>query len=279
MMKRSLAAIAILVAVANGAVGREAPAALTAVKVTALGETGSTDLDATAGQIVLDTGNTKSYGFLGLNTRGDLPEFIQRYGHILGLQGRPGSREFDESWRSAAARSSELRDFQVEFHRRLIERGSSFLHQQGAPMLAGDPIVVAYVADIRIQYGWGLTEGHLREGLAASRTDPAVFMDTVDQSMRSNIGSNFRTYLAQYPDRLQALLNRIERRRRFAHQVAAEDHGRAGASAYAYRRTSATTQYVSDAQIYSELAQMFPQKASGNAPVRADELWPDAFGH
>lgn len=105
MALRSAAiAFAVFLVSANGVAARALTGPISAVQVTALGETGSIDLDATADQIVVDTANTRSYGFLGLNTRGDLPEFVRLYGNQLDLRGAPGSREFDQSWCEAARR-------------------------------------------------------------------------------------------------------------------------------------------------------------------------------
>lgn len=283
MRKRSAVIAAALLLVFHAeAQGRPAENALTAVKVTALGETGSTDLDAKADQIVLDTANTKSYGFLGLNTAGDLPEFIERYGASLGLSGRPGSVEFDASWREAALRSTALRDAQIEFHDYLISRGIQFLVDSGAPSLAGDPVVQAYVADIRVQYGWGLTQGHLENGLRASLQDRDLFLDAVDESMRARLGANFRTYLSQYPDRRQALLNRIDRRRHFSEKVVAEIQ----TGKTVTRRSIVSfegpiahpVRYVSLKDQDPLIRQMFGDPRGAEAPVTADELWPSAFG-
>lgn len=246
---------------------------LSGVKVTALGETGTTDLDAKSAQIVVDTGGTKSYGFLGLNTRGDLPEFLAEYGDRLGLRGRPGSREFDASWREAAARSTDLRDFQIEFHHRLSDRGARFLYEQGAPSLASNPVVLAYVADIRVQYGWSLTAGHVERGLAVSGDRPDAFLDAVDESLRSSVRSNFRSYLAQHPDRYRALLRRIEIRRQYAAQVAAGAGGDfSGGTTSLY-----PVRYIRLDDIEREIAALFFGPRDESDPVGADELWPQAF--
>lgn len=140
--------------------------------------------------------------------------------------------------------------------------------------LALDPIVQAYIADIRFQYGMILTLAHVAQGLAVSTTDRDRFLDAVDQSMHDRLDANFRTYIAQFPNRRQALFNRIDRRRKFSQQVVGRDLYGAALVMRNERNPIAQPRYTSLADLDADIAAMFSDPRGDYAPVRPDELWP-----
>lgn len=150
------------------------------------GETGrGHNFDAQSlGNISPDTHGSKSYGFMGLNSKsGSAAEFARRYGADLGLSAPPGSAEFDGQWRTASAqRSDAMRKAQMDhFRETQLQPVYSDLQKLGIPTaVASDPRVLTYFADRHVQMG-KLGQDNIVNAWQASGNDPVKFLHNIDQ--------------------------------------------------------------------------------------------------
>ena len=132
--------------------------------------------------ISADTGGSKSYGNLGLNSRsGSVTDFMRRYSQ-LGLTGTPGTPEFDASWRQVAAGNPQgLLAAERDYHSRTIS-GPAVQSLQGIgipPEVASHPAVTAYFSDRAVQQGVGSIRAQQDRILGAYRQsggDPTRFI-------------------------------------------------------------------------------------------------------
>jgi hypothetical protein len=185
---------------------------LSPLDMVAIGETGRPGSERQA-QIASDTAGSKSYGILGLNSRSGSAATFAKENPELGLTAVPGTADFDNQWRVAAAiKGDALAKAQQNYYDTHVVPGvRADLEGAGvSSAIASNPRVAAYMADRRVQMG---TVG-LQSALdaAAGSTSPEAFIAAVSQADRANVDSNFQTYLAQYPGNRQGLLNRIDRR-------------------------------------------------------------------
>jgi hypothetical protein len=150
------------------------------------GETGrGHNFDAhSLGNISPDTHGSKSYGFMGLNSKtGSAAEFARRYGPDLGITAQPGSPEFDAQWRAAAAQRPEaMRVAQMDhFKQTQLQPVYEDLQRWGIPSdVATDPRVQAYFADRHVQMG-KLGLQHAAQAWQASGGDPERFLRNMNQ--------------------------------------------------------------------------------------------------
>jgi hypothetical protein len=178
----------------------------------AINETGRPGNERQA-QIANDTAGSKSYGVLGLNSRSGSAATFARDHPELGLTAVPGTAEFDNQWRVAAAiKGDALYKAQQDYYDNHVVPGvRADLEGAGvAASIAQSPRVAAYMADRRVQMGAIGLDRALQA--AAGATSPEAFIAAVSQADRANVDANFVTYLAQYPNGRQGLLNRIDRR-------------------------------------------------------------------
>lgn len=187
---------------------------LAQVSMTAQNETGGTDLATGSLQIVPDSGGTKSYGFIGLNTGGSAGRFAKEFGGAFGITAAPGSAEFDRQWTQAVRTDPQgMIQAQLAYHERyIIAPAQRALVDAGAMSVANDPRVTAFVADLVVQYGAGGAKKHIAAGAGAR--DAATFIELASRSTRATIDQDFKTALSENPQLRQGLFNRMEARAR-----------------------------------------------------------------
>lgn len=189
----------------------EGPSAA-AMRLSSKGETGKNGIAALF-NISPDTSNSKSYGPFGLNSKsGSVQQFAK--GHPeLGLTAEPGTPEFDEQWRKAAATNSEgMNKAHKDWHDKNIMGGlaDSMIKAGVDPSIANDPRVQTYMADRKVQMGGaGLNTALLYGRLSNS---PEEFIRRVSQVDKERIPYNFQTYLRDHPNDARGLANRIDLR-------------------------------------------------------------------
>jgi hypothetical protein len=184
---------------------------LAAATLTARGETGTGDLAQASSVIAPDANGTVSYGVIGLNSGGTLQRFISEHPD-LGIEGRPGSPEFDESWRRAARRNPQkMVDAQLRFHeQRIVRPAQRQIVSSGLGRLSNDPRAVAFVSDMVVQYGAGGVEKHLNAAAGARTVEEMV--EATSASMRSTLNQDFKSALGENPGLRAGLLARIDKR-------------------------------------------------------------------
>jgi hypothetical protein len=126
-------------------------------------ETGKTDPLKGVGNISGDSNRSRSYGNFGLNSQGSAQAFMRDYGRDLGLKGEPGTAEFDRSWKAVAeADPKGLHAAEMQWYNKEILAPTQMdLERAGVPTdLAGDPRVIAYFADRKVQQGSGIIKNH-----------------------------------------------------------------------------------------------------------------------
>lgn len=189
---------------------------LSSVAMTARQETGTTDLATASLSIVPDSNGTRSYGPMGLNTRGMLPGFVRDYGERFGLTARAGTPEFDAQWTDAVRRDPEgMIRAQLEFHEaKVVRPAQRGLVAAGAVAVANDPRVVAFASDLVTQYGATIAQRHMNAGAGAG--DATSFINAVTESTRRSLNSDFASALNENPNIRTGLLNRIDNRARDA---------------------------------------------------------------
>jgi hypothetical protein len=126
-------------------------------------ETGKTDPLKGVGNISGDSNRSRSYGNFGLNSQGSAQAFMRDYGRDLGLKGEPGTAEFDRSWKAVAeADPKGLHAAEMQWYNKEILAPTQMdLERAGVPTdLAGDPRVIAYFADRKVQQGPASIKNH-----------------------------------------------------------------------------------------------------------------------
>ncbi|MEM8794093.1 MAG: hypothetical protein AAGE61_00895 [Pseudomonadota bacterium] len=211
--------------------------ALAFARNTAAFETGTSDLLAASSQIFTDTGGSRSYGALGLNSGfgksaggGSVGEFASANPEF-GLTARPGSPEFDNQWREAAEKYGQA--FVAAQVRNLSgtvgPRAQTSLSEVGGDRFAGDPRVQSFITDATVQYGPSIVKKHFRAG--AQGNSPEEFIELAAQSMRDNLQGDFRTYLSGVGrGNERGLLNRIDKRVRSSLEFGQTDTADGGQS-------------------------------------------------
>ncbi len=171
-----------------------------AVSLVSQAETGDPTLGTKAlGNISRDSGGTKSYGFMGLNSgSGSAAEFAGRYGAKFGLRGVPGSPGFDAQWKAAALDQPDaFRAAQLEyFNEKHVAPVPGQLQKIGIPeAVSNDPRVVNYFADRHVQMG---TLG-LQNAAAAwqgANGDIPTFLRNMNRGDAANLNAYFPTAIA-----------------------------------------------------------------------------------
>ena len=183
-----------------------APNAAAYAMITSRLETGQADPLEGVASIARDAGYSRSYGNFGLNSRrgGSIYDFVAQYGKGLGLKGKPGTPEFDRSWREAAKRSpQELHAAEMAWYsQNVTSKVIGRLEQTGVPGdLAKDPRVVAYFADRSIQQGPGSIadmakhKRRIKTALGAADGDVEAFLQNLTEADRGALRQDFPTAL------------------------------------------------------------------------------------
>ena len=165
-------------------------------------ETGTTDWTEGIKQIAKDAGGTKSYGNFGLNSGGSLQAFMKEYGQDLGIEGRPGSKEFDKNWK-ALAESDPAKLHLAEkkwYQDKILGPISNRLERVGVPNnVATDPRVQAYFADRSVQLGTGSIDrsrkhrARIQEAAVEAGADPVKFLELMTEADREALQDDFPT--------------------------------------------------------------------------------------
>lgn len=242
---------------------------------TARFETGTDDLLQGSLQIANDTGGSKSYGVLGVNSGfgrgaggGSAGVFAKAFPG-LGLTARPGSAAFDQQWRRAAQEQpQELVQAQLQYLQNdVIGPAVSALRNAGAGQFADDPRVVNFVSDAVVQYGPSLVNKHFRAG-AQGRT-AEDFINRSADSMRQSLRGDFRTYLSSRPQNFQGLVNRVEKRRNSSLQFGAPDEIAGGAGNENLAGQAGQDRLQDIGQQSRDLLNLLPQTPPRAQPRRA----------
>jgi hypothetical protein len=152
--------------------------------------------------ISADSNGSRSYGNFGLNSQrgGSAHQFAKEYGSTLGLSGKPGTAEFDRSWRAVAAADPKglHRAEMAWYQKNILEPTRDDLKGAGVPdELAGDPRVLAYFADRKIQQGPGSIDGMDKHAkrirAAADRANGSVesFLNRITEADRAALEDDF----------------------------------------------------------------------------------------
>jgi hypothetical protein len=158
-----------------------------------------------------DAGGSRSYGSLGLNSKSGSVAAFAKANPNLGLTAQPGTPEFDAQWRSAVERFPKfMHAAQQDWRDQNVVEPARAKIGAVNPALAGDPRVVNYLADRRVQMGdvgWNSAAA-----LAKGASDPEAYMRSVSESDKQNLANYFRTYLATNPNNMRGLENRVSNR-------------------------------------------------------------------
>lgn len=162
-------------------------------------ETGQTDPLKGVANISRDSGGTHSYGNFGLNSQagGDAQRFADEYGNALGLKGKPGTPEFDASWKASAAADPEgLHQAEMDWHsKNITPRVTTDLTKAGiSDEVAADPRVQAYFADRLVQYGPASIDKHksrIWDAFEQSGGDVEKFLHDMTESDRGKMQQDF----------------------------------------------------------------------------------------
>lgn len=196
---------------------------LTPFDLVAVGETGRAGRERQA-QIATDTGGSKSYGLLGLNSRSGSAALFAREHPDLGLTAQPGSDAFNRQWVAAAETNGDAlyRAQQQYYADHIVAPMKEQLAAAGVPAnVAANPRVIAYMADRRVQMGDVGLSAALEA--ASGTATPEAFLAAVSATDRARLDQNFPSYLAEHPANRQGLLNRIDTRWRMS--AAASEEG------------------------------------------------------
>ncbi len=164
-------------------------------------ETGKTDPLKGVANISGDSKGSRSYGNFGLNSMGSAQEFMEDYGEALGLQGKPGTAEFDNSWKEVARADPQgLHQAEMEWwNKTILPRVTVDLTHAGvSDDVATDPRVHAYFADRLVQYGpasIGNHEKRIAEAFGKSGGDAERFLRQVSETDRDNMEGDFPSAL------------------------------------------------------------------------------------
>lgn len=168
-------------------------------------ETGATG----SANISNDTGGSRSYGRLGLNSgSGSAADFASR-NPDLGLTGTPGTSQFDSSWRAAAQNNPDkLQAAERNYYRDTVISGTQDrMAKAGIPdNIRNDPRAVGYFADREIQQGKGATtfdrtKDRVQQALGQSGGDTGKFL--------SNFSNIEKTQAARQQDFPRAIASGV----------------------------------------------------------------------
>jgi hypothetical protein len=210
------AALSTAIKVATGVAGTLTGAAALSARL----EVGyGTKSDLGPGAIVQDFGGGYSYGFFGINSKGGdrspIASFV-RENPQFGLKSKPGTKEFNEEWKSLAAnRSDELTQAQQNWYNKHVLSTVVSDYSKLLPTnIIADERVQAYLADRRNQYGNRIDKA----GILANKDakTPEEFIRRISKYDSENLEKNFPTALGEAESRGGSIPeNRANARARF----------------------------------------------------------------
>lgn len=171
-----------------------------AASVVAKAETGDPSLGYKAlGNISPDTGGSRSYGFIGLNSgTGSAQAFTRQYGRQFGLTAPVGSVAYNAQWKAAAMdQTAAFRTAQLDwFNKNSLGQVTASLQQHGVPeTVATDPRVMTFFADRHVQMGNIGAEG-IDAAWKSSGGSVERFLRSMNQTDAANLPTNFRSAIA-----------------------------------------------------------------------------------
>jgi len=195
------------------------------IKITGRLETGNRGSE----NVSNDTEGSKSYGRLGLNTRGpvgtrSIDTFLSQNPQFKNqLTAKPGSAEFDQQWRDLARSNPEaLAQAERSWYKDNVISGTQArMTKAGIPEnMAQDPRVIAYFADREIQQGKGSTNnsrtpGRISDAIKLSGNDPEKFLkefsriDSSKEAMEADIPNALRTGVYGLPGHQNRISGRL----------------------------------------------------------------------
>ena len=151
------------------------------------------------GAIVKDSGGGYSYGYFGINSKGDdrspIASFV-RENPQFGLKSKPGTKEFNEEWKNlAATKQDELTQAQEAWYNKHVLSTVVSDYAKILPTkIISDPRVQAYLADRRNQYG----NTYDKPAIIANKdaNSPEEFIKRVSAYDLSHLEKNFPTALS-----------------------------------------------------------------------------------
>jgi hypothetical protein len=165
-------------------------------------ETGTENTAKGLSNISKDAKGTRSYGNIGLNSGGSAQNFVSEHGDKFGFTAVPGTKEFDDQWKKAAADNpKELHAAELEWYdKNILSKVSTDLENVGVSKeLASDPRVQAYFADRSVQYGGGSTNKHanrIADSFTQSAGDAEAFLKGVSEADRAALKQDFPSAIA-----------------------------------------------------------------------------------
>ena len=176
-----------------------------------------------------DTEGSKSYGRLGLNTRGregtrSIDTFLSQNPQFKDqLTARPGSPEFDQQWKNLARSNPEaIAQAERNWYRDNVISGTqNRMKAAGIPEnVAQDPRVIAYFADREIQQGTGSTANdrtppRIAQAIKLSGNDPEKFLkefsriDSSREAMQADFPNALRTGVYNLPGHQNRISGRL----------------------------------------------------------------------
>lgn len=197
-----------------------------AATISIAGETGAYNLNDAkkkAGQVVDNDPKpgVSSYGVFGINSGGSVQTFV-RDNPQFNLVGKPGSKEFAESWKLAAStKTDEFFNAQMKWYEKYIYNPlKNDLAKMLPSNLASDARVIAYMSDRRNQMGGVAEQSALLSAKDAKTAEEFIEKIYAHDVNEENIRKMFPTYLATHGDKnIPGLKNRVIKRRKMALEV------------------------------------------------------------
>lgn len=162
----------------------------------------------------------KSYGLFGMNTKSKtIHEFIKMFPQF-GLQDlQPGTKEFDERWKSLGqTRQIELQYAQMQWYAdKVINPLQAFLLRYFPEQIARNEKVLIYMSDRRVQYGFVNEKEALKYATGASSPEELIRKISEFDRRPENIRNAFPTAISnsRNPEGfIQGLINRVDLRER-----------------------------------------------------------------
>lgn len=194
--------------------------------IIALGETDKKASDPRAlGRSDTDTGNSLSYGVLGMNTRGpssSMESFVKYYGASLGLptnidfyRGPAGQKKFKEVANAnpqAMYKAQESYLYNQYFKEKTGTNYQGFVQKYLNQSLWNNEGVKASIIDTVIQQGRAGSISSILKGNFKQYTDPKSFLDAQKSYELSNYKTTFKSALAGGYYSLNAHKNRLNKR-------------------------------------------------------------------
>ena len=194
--------------------------------IIALGETDKKASDPRAlGRSDTDTGNSLSYGVLGMNTRGpssSMESFVKYYGASLGLptnidfyRGPAGQKKFKEVANAnpqAMYKAQESYLYNQYFKEKTGTNYQGFVQKYLNQSLWNNEGVKASIIDTVIQQGRAGSISSILKGNFKQYTDPKSFLDAQKSYELANYKTTFKSALAGGYYSLNAHKNRLNKR-------------------------------------------------------------------